>query len=131
MSESNSIFKQNVIQYCTLDEQIKDFNKQIKDIKEKQKTNSEHIMTYMSNNSLEVCNAGTYGVLTLKKSNSKSGVNKDTVKDSLLKILEDKTLMSQPMNVIADNGTDLIMNNRDITEKNVLKRSVVKKEAIA
>lgn len=125
---NNSGFKKNVLEYCALDDQIKQLNRQIKDIKEKLKISSDTIMTYMSNNSLEVCNAGSFGVLTLKKNSSKSGVNKDTVKDSLMKILDDKTLMSQPVNVIAENGTDVIMNNRDVTEKNVLKRTVVKKE---
>ena len=88
-------FKTNVVEYCTLDDKIKEYNALIKEIKEKQKMLSESIMEYMSKNSLDVCNAGEFGILTLKTTITKSGVNKETVKESLEKMLKDGNLMSE------------------------------------
>lgn len=120
-------FKTNVVDYCGLDDKIKSFNVSIKESKEKQKVLSETIMEYMCNNSLDVCNAGEHGILTMKSTVSKSGVNKDSVKESLSKILQDKTFMAQTIEDILENGSDLIMNNRESVERNSLKRSRMKK----
>lgn len=121
------VFKTNVVDYCTLDDKIKEYNVLIKETKEKQKMLSESIMEYMSRNSLEVCNAGQYGILSLKTTVTKSGVNKDTIKESLAKILNDHSLMSADVETIAENGSELIMNNRETSERNVIKRSRMKK----
>lgn len=122
-----SQFKQLVVEFCSVDDKIKEFNASVKEAKEKQKMLSESIMDYMSKNSLEVCNAGEYGILTLKTTVSKSGVNKDSVKESLAKMLSDNSLMSQDMESIVENGSELIMNNRESVERNTLKRSRMKK----
>jgi len=124
MSEN---FKTNVMEYCDIDDKIKGFNVSIKEYKEKQKMLSEGIMDYMSKNSLDVCNAGEYGIITMKTSVSKTGVNKDSVKDSLSKILGDNNLMSLGMDVILENGSEIIMNNRESVERNTLRRSRMKK----
>lgn len=121
------VFKTNVVDYCTLDDKIKEYNVLIKETKEKQKMLSESIMEYMSRNSLEVCNAGQHGILSLKTTVTKSGVNKDTIKESLAKILNDHSLMSADVETIAENGSELIMNNRETSERNVIKRSRMKK----
>ena len=121
------VFKTNVVEYCTLDDRIKEYNALIKEAKEKQKMLSENIMEYMSKNSLDVCNAGEYGILTLKTTVTKSGVNKDSVKESLAKMLNDRNLMSTDIETIAENGSELIMNNRETSERNVIKRSRMKK----
>tara|TARA_Y100000389_G_scaffold205042_1_gene262354 strand:+ start:69 stop:443 length:375 start_codon:yes stop_codon:yes gene_type:complete len=120
-------FKTNVVEYCTLDDKIKEYNALIKEIKEKQKMLSESIMEYMSKNSLDVCNAGEFGILTLKTTITKSGVNKETVKESLEKMLKDGNLMSEDIATIVENGSELIMNNRETSERNVIKRSRMKK----
>lgn len=120
-------FKTNVVEYCTLDDKIKEYNALIKEIKEKQKILSESIMEYMSKNSLDVCNAGEFGILTLKTTITKSGVNKETVKESLEKMLKDGDLMSEDIATIVENGSELIMNNRETSERNVIKRSRMKK----
>jgi hypothetical protein len=120
-------FKRSVVEYCDIDDKIKEFNASIKEAKEKQKMLSELIMDYMSKNSLDVCNAGEYGIITMKTTVSKSGVNKDSVKESLAKMLSDRSLMAQDMDSIVENGSELIMNNRESVERNTLKRSRMKK----
>jgi hypothetical protein len=120
-------FKRSVVEYCDIDDKIKEFNASIKEAKEKQKMLSELIMDYMSKNSLDVCNAGEYGIITMKTTVSKSGVNKDSVKESLAKMLSDRSLMAQDMESIVENGSELIMNNRESVERNTLKRSRMKK----
>jgi len=115
------------VEYCDIDDKIKEFNASIKEAKEKQKMLSELIMDYMSKNSLDVCNAGEYGIITMKTTVSKSGVNKDSVKESLAKMLSDRSLMAQDMESIVENGSELIMNNRESVERNTLKRSRMKK----
>ncbi|MGA1143505.1 MAG: hypothetical protein ACO3V6_09270 [Ilumatobacteraceae bacterium] len=120
-------FKKSVVEYCDIDDKIKEFNASIKEAKEKQKMLSELIMDYMSKNSLDVCNAGEYGIITMKTTVSKSGVNKDSVKESLTKMLSDRSLMAQDMESIVENGSELIMNNRESVERNTLKRSRMKK----
>ena len=119
-------FKRSVVEYCDIDDKIKEFNASIKEAKEKQKMLSELIMDYMSKNSLDVCNAGEYGIITMKTTVSKSGVNKDSVKESLVKMLSDRSLMAQDMESIVENGSELIMNNRESVERNTLKRSRMK-----
>jgi hypothetical protein len=120
-------FKKSVVEYCSIDDKIKEFNASIKEAKEKQKMMSEFIMDYMSKNSLDVCNAGEYGIITMKTTVSKSGVNKDSVKESLAKMLSDRSLMAQDMESIVENGSELIMNNRESVERNTLKRTRMKK----
>lgn len=120
-------FKRSVVEYCGIDDKIKEFNASIKEAKEKQKMLSELIMDYMSKNSLDVCNAGEYGIITMKTTVSKSGVNKESVKESLSKMLSDRSLMAQDMESIVENGSELIMNNRESVERNTLKRSRMKK----
>lgn len=120
-------FKRSVMEYCDIDDKIKEFNASIKEAKEKQKMLSELIMDYMGKNSLDVCNAGEYGIITMKTTVSKSGVNKDSVKESLAKMLSDRSLMAQDMESIVENGSEIIMNNRESVERNTLKRSRMKK----
>ena len=122
------VFKQQVVAYCDVDDRIKELNAQIKEFRIKQKEISESILMYMTNNSLEVCNAGSHGVLTVRTSVSKTGINKDSIKESLSNILNDKAMMSKSHDVLVEDASDMIMNNRETTERHVLKRSAVKKK---
>lgn len=122
------VFKSQVVSYCDLDDRVKSLNKELKDIRQKQKEISENIMEYMTSNSLEVCNAGNYGVITLRTSVSKSGINKENVKESLSHIFNDTNMMSKSHEMLAEEASEYIMNNRETTERHVLKRSGVKKK---
>lgn len=117
-------FKQFVVQYCEIDDRIKEHNKHIKELRSSLKDVTESIMTYMSERSLEVCKAGDYGVLTLKTVTTKAPLNVDTVRDSLYKILPDKDMMSKSPEELAD----YIMNDRESEEKKSLRRTMIKKK---
>lgn len=125
MNETN--FKNLVVQYCETDDKIKEFNKQIKDLKMNQKDLSDSIMEYMSSKSLEVCKAGEYGVLTLKTTVTKSPLNVDTIRDNLSKMIEDTDILKKTPEAIANEGAEYIVNNRETTEKRSLRRSMLKK----
>lgn len=122
MSES---FKTCVSAYCDIDDQLKTMNKSIKEYKTKQKELGEQIMEYMSSNSIEVCNAGNYGVLTLKSTMVKGSLNKDCIKDNLYKFISESRehLASQNPEDLAENGAEYILNNRPSETRNSLRRS--------
>lgn len=122
MSES---FKTCVGAYCEIDDQLKTMNKSIKEYKAKQKELSEQIMDYMSSNSIEVCNAGNYGVLTLKSTVVKGSLNKDCIKDNLCKFISQSRddLTSGNPEDLAENGAEYILNNRPTETRNSLRRS--------
>ena len=122
MSES---FKTCVSAYCEIDDQLKRTNKSIKELKAKQKELSEQIMDYMSSNSIEVCNAGNYGVLTLKTTVVKGSLNKDCIKDNLCKFISESRddLASRNPEDLAENGAEYILNNRPTETRNSLRRS--------
>ena len=122
MTES---FKTCVSAYCEIDDQLKTMNKSIKEYKVKQKELSEEIMDYMSSNSIEVCNAGNYGVLTLKSTIVKGSLNKDCIKDNLCKFISQSRdeLASQNPEDLAENGAEYILNNRPTETRNSLRRS--------
>ena len=120
-------FKNMVMQYCETDDKIKEYNKLIKELKVNQKDLSDSIMEYMSSKSLEVCKAGEYGVLTLKTTVSKSPLNVDTIRDNLSKMIADTDIMKKTPDAIANEGAEYIVNNRETSEKQSLRRSMLKK----
>jgi len=120
-------FKRNVTSYCEIDNNVKSFNKQIKELKNQQKQMSEEIMEYMSSNSLEVCNAGNYGVLTLKSSMVKGTLNKDCIRDNLCKFISGNDLSNQKPEQIAETGAEYILNNRPSELRSSLRRTTTKK----
>jgi len=124
---NEGVFKQMVVQYCELDDKVKEHNKQIKELKVVQKDMTESIMNYMSERSLEVCKAGEYGVLTLKTVSSKAPLNVETVRENLSKILGDQDMMRKDPEDLATSGAEYIVNNREVAEKKSLRRSMVKK----
>ena len=125
MNESG--FKQFVVQYCEIDDRIKEHNRQIKELKASLKDVSDSIMEYMSERSLDVCKAGDHGVLTLKTVTSKAPLNVDNIRDNLTKILTDVSVMAGSPEQIAETGAEYIVNNRETEEKKSLRRTMVKK----
>jgi hypothetical protein len=119
-------FKQFVMQYCEIDDRVKEHNKQIKELKASLKDITESIMNYMSERSLEVCKAGDHGVLTLKTVTSKAPLNLDTIRENLSKVLSDEEIMSKSPEEIANSGAEYIVNNRDTEEKKSLRRTMIK-----
>lgn len=121
-------FKQFVVQYCEIDDRIKEHNKQIKELKTSMKDVTESIMSYMSDRSLEVCKAGDYGVLTLKTVTTKAPLNVDTIRDNLTKYFSETELSSKTPAELADLGAEYIVNNRESEDRRALRRTALKKK---
>lgn len=119
-------FKESVHAYCEIDDRVKVLNKELKELKEKQKQHTEQIMEYMSTNSIEVCNAGNYGVLTLKKTLVKGTLNKECLRDNLRKFMDDTDISNQNSEQVAENGAEYILKNRPTEERSAIKRSYAK-----
>ena len=119
-------FKQHVHGYCDIDDQLKKINKNIKELKEQQKNYSHAIMEYMSTNSIEVCNAGEHGVLTLKRTHVKGSLNKECLRDNLHKFICANDMSTADLEQVAENGAEYILSNRPTEERSSLKRSSTK-----
>lgn len=117
---------QNIIaNYCDVDDQIKQVNKSLKELKSTHKQIQEQIMSHMKTNHIEVCNVGDRGVLTLKKTMVKKGINKENIYDNLVKVLKNEEVMQQNIEQIAEFGSECIVNERESEEKCTLKRTNV------
>ena len=119
-------FTDIIQEYCETDNQMKVLRKTLKEYSSSQKELSDKIIIHMQNNHLEICNAGALGVITLRKTNSKSALNKDIIKAGISKMLSNTDLMSKKPDEIAECGSDVIINERETTEKCTLKRTNVK-----
>jgi len=127
---NEGVFKQMVVQFCEIDDKVKEHNKHIKELKVAQKDLTDSIMNYMTDRALEVCKAGEYGVLTLKTVSSKAPLNVDTVRENLSKILSDQDMMSKNHEDLAMSGAEYIVNTREVEEKKSLRRSMIKKKEV-
>lgn len=116
-------FRKCVQEYCTIDEKIKNSNVEIKTLKQQQQGLSEMIMHYMTSQNLEVCNAGDLGVLTIQTSNTKSALNKESIREGLLACMQESNTMSPEE--FASHSADYIVNNRESEERKRLKRKKV------
>jgi hypothetical protein len=120
-------FEENVKKFCEYDDAVKELNKKVKEIKNEQKELCEAIIEHMSSKNLEICNAGTYGILTLRTSEVKSSINKETISDSLQTFLNDTKNSKDSIEKLAESGAEFIMNNRSTEKRTQLKRTMVKK----
>jgi hypothetical protein len=118
-------FKKNVHEYCIVDEQVKHFQNEIKALKQRQTGLSEDIMMYMTSQNLEVCNAGDNGILTIQTSNTKSALNKESIRASLLVCVK-QSQDGLNTDEFVERSTEFILNNRETEERKRLKRKVVK-----
>ena len=116
-------FRKWVQEYCTVDEKISHFNSETKALKQQQQSLGEMILQFMSTQNLEVCNAGDLGVLTIQTSNTKSALNKETIREGLLACMQESSTMSPED--FANHSADYIVNNRESEERKRLKRKKV------
>jgi|TARA_B110000971_G_C19883756_1_gene441944 hypothetical protein len=119
-------FKKQVHEYCSIDEKIKESQAESKELKKQMADLGEQIIQYMSNQNLEVCNAGELGVLTILTSTTKSSLKKENIRDGIFTFMNDSTNASLSREQFAENGADFIMNNRETEERKRLKRKKVK-----
>jgi len=113
-------FRKGVHEYCSIDERVRVLQTDIKNLKQQQQTLSEVIMLYMTSQNMEVCNAGDLGMLTIQTSNTKSALNKDSIREGLLACMNISKEMSHED--FADHSADFIVNNRETEERKRLRR---------
>lgn len=121
-----SSFTNLIHEYCEIDNQMKTLRKTLKEHSSCQNELAGKIIAHMQSNNLELCNAGELGIITLRKTNSKCALNKDTIKSGIMKMLTNNELMSKKTDEIAESGSDVIINERETSEKCTLKRTNVK-----
>lgn len=115
-------FKSLVVQYCELDERIKLLHNEAKEYKKQFNDLGEQIITYMTHNNLEVCNAGDLGLLTIATTTCRSSLKKETIKNGILEMLNNTNMETVSRDEFAEHGADHIMNSRDVEERQRLKR---------
>jgi hypothetical protein len=112
------VLKKMVVKWLKLDDKIKDLNKEVKDMKSEKSQMEDKILLFMDNNEqneIEVKN----DKLEKKKSESKEPINEEYIKKCLIKSIDDVETV--------DKLTNIIINNREITEKYKLARKGQKK----
>jgi hypothetical protein len=112
------VLKKMVIKWLKLDDKIKDLNKEVKDMKSEKSQMEDKILLFMDNNEqneIEIKN----DKLEKKKSESKEPINEEYIKKCLIKSIDDVETV--------DKLTNIIINNREITEKYKLARKGQKK----
>ena len=109
-------FVKTIQEFIELDDQIRDAQKDIQLLKARRQNIQVAIMAFMKSNEWDVCNISTGGKLMLKKSKTKSGVKRDTSEEKLT------SFFGGDQNK-AEEVLKLIFDEREITEKDVLRRS--------
>ena len=116
MSKMADEFVKTIQEFIELDDQIRDAQKDIQLLKARRQNIQVAIMAFMKSNEWDVCNISTGGKLMLKKSKTKSGVKRDTSEEKLT------SFFGGDQNK-AEEVLKLIFDEREITEKDVLRRS--------
>ena len=111
-------FVDTIKEYVEIDDQIKAASKDLQLLKSRKTTLSVTIMGFMQNKQWEVCNISSGGKLMLKKSKTKQGIKKDDVNTKLKKYFDEHGDQKHIENVMK-----LIFEDREISEKDVLRRS--------
>jgi hypothetical protein len=112
------ILKKMVVKWIKLDDKIKDYNKEIKDMKNEKLQMEDKILLFMDDNEqneIQVKN----DKLEKKKSETKEAINEEYIKKCLIKSIDDVEMV--------DKLTNIIISNRAITESYKLARKTQKK----
>jgi hypothetical protein len=113
-----NVLKKMVIRWITLDDNIKEYNKEVKDLKSEKTQLEEKILTFMNKNEQNEIPVKD-GKLEKKKSETKEPINEEYIKKCLIKSVDDI--------VLVDKLTSIILNSREITESYKLARKVTGK----
>ena len=116
--------------YSKIDEAMMNLRHQMKELKTKETELSESILNHMERNETDVINHESSNCVfkrVLKK--NKSGLNKDTIQDSMANMFKDPVFQKcKNDDTRAELGAEFIMNARKETEKYVLKRKSIKQK---
>ena len=115
-------FVESVKEYVDLDDQLKAAQKDMQLLKARKQNLSLAIMGFMQSQDWDVCNISTGGKLMLKKSKTKTGVKKDTSNMKLVEHFKENKEVLEHLPTIMK----LIFEDRDVSEKDVLRRTVTK-----
>jgi hypothetical protein len=110
-----NVLKKMVIRWITLDDNIKEYNKEVKDLKSEKTQLEEKILVFMNKNEQNEIPVKD-GKLEKKKSETKEPINEEYIKKCLIKSVDDI--------VLVDKLTNIILNSREITESYKLARKV-------
>lgn len=127
-------FRELVMAYCDHDDQIRACNKTVKELRAAQKESGEAILNYMKQRSLDVCNAGARGVLTVKTTTSKAPLNVDTIRDNLSQVFAvwkgdsemDMVQGTKGVDELATKAAEFVCEHRESADRQVLRRRVSK-----
>lgn len=116
-------FVESVKEYVELDDQLKAAQKDMQLLKARKQDLSLAIMGFMNSQEWEVCNISTGGKLVMKKSKTKTGIKKETSNSKLTEHFKENKEVLQHLPMIMK----LIFDDRDVNEKDVLRRTAPKK----
>lgn len=111
------ILKKMVIRWIKLDDNIKEYNKQVKEIKDEKVQIEDKILLFMNKsetNEIQVKD----GKLEKKRGEKKEPINEEYIKKCLVKTFDDVEMV--------DKLTKIILENREITESYKLSRKTAK-----
>tara|TARA_Y100000389_G_scaffold94672_1_gene91325 strand:- start:2830 stop:3219 length:390 start_codon:yes stop_codon:yes gene_type:complete len=112
-------FVKTIQEYIEIDDQIRDAQKDIQLLKARKQNIMVAIMAYMKSQEWDVCNISSGGKLMLKKSKTKVGVKRDTSEEKLAAYFGGGEQAIEK----AEEILKLIFDERDTTEKDVLRRT--------
>ena len=112
-------FVESVREYVDIDDKIKAAQKDIRILKTRKEQLAETVMGFMQTKQWEECNISSGGKIMLKTSKTKSSVKKG---DALVKLQSYLKNEDQAKDLIR-----MIFEEREVTEKSVLRRTVPRK----
>ena len=115
------VLTSHIKQWLTLEQQMKDLNKKIKELKEQKQVLNDTIIEVMTVNNIDSCKLPDGDTICLKKSIHYASLNKEYIQDTL-KTIFGKPLSSNDPEKIANETTESLFNNRESTEKVSLKK---------
>ena len=114
-------FTEQIIKFITYDDIIKQKEDEIKELKKKRTPHEKFIMDYLAKLNEEGIDV-TGGALKITKSETKTPVSKDNIKDVISKKIKDVKIVEE---ILSD-----IEKSRKVSTKTNLKRSYAKEKAI-
>ena len=116
-----------VDEWIKLDNRQKELNNELKQLREQKTLMSELITKHMLSSGIDhfAINDGT--VLTLKTRVQLESINKEYIQETLTDFFKNNKQRTDNANQLAEQTTDVIINNRNSEEKSSLSRSKSKK----
>ena len=113
-------FKANVMEYYKCEEESKELNNKVKQIREKKLALSDYIIHYMSNNNIDHCKLPDGSNLNLKTQVQIGSLNKEYIQDTLVAFFNDPKPKPKDPSSLAEQTTELLLSNRELNEKQLL-----------